>query len=169
MHVWLILSLASLWTSSIAYSQFLFSMSTGPFICTVKDNQVFVANLPWTMLEGDDIQVGKEFAARVEDCTNVKHDMAPTCTKPPPFCGPQDMKMFNFVGCSVLGNKLFIDQKYVRDLTAKDHAEVQTFREKIAAFEEQQENQPPSSGMPHGAVPAGGLSPPPPPSFCTVQ
>nr|pir pepsin inhibitor 3 - pig roundworm [Ascaris suum]1F32_A Chain A, MAJOR PEPSIN INHIBITOR PI-3 [Ascaris suum]1F34_B Chain B, MAJOR PEPSIN INHIBITOR PI-3 [Ascaris suum] len=149
--------------------QFLFSMSTGPFICTVKDNQVFVANLPWTMLEGDDIQVGKEFAARVEDCTNVKHDMAPTCTKPPPFCGPQDMKMFNFVGCSVLGNKLFIDQKYVRDLTAKDHAEVQTFREKIAAFEEQQENQPPSSGMPHGAVPAGGLSPPPPPSFCTVQ
>lgn len=38
------------------------------------------------------------------------------------------------------GNKLFIDQKYVRDLTAKDHAEVQTFREKIAAFEEQQEN-----------------------------
>uniref|UniRef100_F1LDH5 Major pepsin inhibitor 3 n=1 Tax=Ascaris suum TaxID=6253 RepID=F1LDH5_ASCSU len=48
----------------------------------------------------------ESYKARLEECQKI-HDFSNNCTKPPSFCGGNDIKMYNFAGCIVLGNKLY--------------------------------------------------------------
>ncbi|VDM37059.1 unnamed protein product [Toxocara canis] len=144
-------------------------MKKGNNSCGVfKDNQVFLADLPWKTLSGNDIQAGIDYQRRRDDCLKVKHDPTPACTNPPPFCESHGLKLYNFAGCSVLGNKLFKDQQYLRDLTAQDKEALKAFDAKVADYQKQQENAPlpPKPPVGFGILPPNGPRPPMPPNLC---
>ncbi|KHN80796.1 Major pepsin inhibitor 3 [Toxocara canis] len=148
---------------------FLFGTSSGPMPCVVKDSQIFLANLPWRKLRPDEVEEGEAYMARVEEC-HKKHDFSVVCTQPPEFCGGSDLKLYNFAGCVVLGNKLYKNGAYVRDLTASDEAELDTFNSNMAEFNKKQAEEPiatnPQRVMPIGVPPPGAPRPPLPPAFC---
>uniref|UniRef100_A0A0M3JAH0 Pepsin-I3 domain-containing protein n=1 Tax=Anisakis simplex TaxID=6269 RepID=A0A0M3JAH0_ANISI len=114
---------------------FLYGSSTGPFVCKVVGDQVFLANLPWAKVQDSDKAAAEEYMKRYDNCMNVVHQMTPDCLKPPEFCSPSVDKMFNFAGCVVLGNKVFSDMKYLHDLTPDQQTQLNGFIEKQKEYD----------------------------------
>uniref|UniRef100_A0A0M3J5D8 Pepsin-I3 domain-containing protein n=1 Tax=Anisakis simplex TaxID=6269 RepID=A0A0M3J5D8_ANISI len=106
------------------------------------------------------------------------HNYSTDCTQPPAFCPQFTMKMYNFPGCTILGNKLYKNSEFVRDLNAQD---VQQLKQFIAENAEYQSNETAfnleNANNPEyqrailmaGNVPVsfpGAPQPPSPPQFC---
>uniref|UniRef100_A0A915CFI2 Pepsin inhibitor-3-like repeated domain-containing protein n=1 Tax=Parascaris univalens TaxID=6257 RepID=A0A915CFI2_PARUN len=168
----LLLSIVALLFADSANGIFLYGISSGPLPCQIKNYQIFLANLPWRKLEKGEMKDAEAYKVRSEQCQKF-HDFSNNCTKPPSFCGGNDMKMYNFAGCIVLGDKLYKDGAYAGDLTADDSAELDSFNKDLAEFNRKQslERLPKDTPFlrPLGIPPPGASRPPMPPDFCRQQ
>ncbi|VDK59171.1 unnamed protein product [Anisakis simplex] len=154
---------------------FLYGMSSGPLPCTLKNGEIYLGNLPWRTLEENEKEEGEAYQKRLEDC-HKKNDFSANCTQPPAFCGGSSLKMYTFPQCIILGQKLYKKEKFVRELTDADKAELNRFNENVekfktkeAEFEKKVAAEPPRKIQPPlllGVLRPGAPVPPQPPKFC---